>query len=127
MRAIAAVATFLMLGHWASPGPATGADPRDALLPYEWVGNIDQIDFNEPSGIVYHRTRGTLVVAGDNGDLINAYLARPLGPGPFPAMVLAHHMPGWDEWYRETTHKFAYHGYITISPNLYFRSGHGTA
>jgi len=68
----------------------------------------------------------TVTLAGANGDLINAYLARPLGPGPFPAMVLAHHMPGWDEWYRETTHKYAYHGYVTISPNLYFRSGHGT-
>jgi carboxymethylenebutenolidase len=68
----------------------------------------------------------TVMFAGDNNELINAYLARPLGPGPFPAMVLAHHMPGWDEWYRETTHKFAYHGYVTISPNLYFRYGHGT-
>jgi len=68
----------------------------------------------------------TVTMTGANGDFINAYLARPLGPGPFPAMVLAHHMPGWDEWYRETTHKFAYHGYVTISPNLYFRAGHGT-
>jgi len=41
-------------------------------------------------------------------------------------MVLIHHMPGWDEWYRETTRKFAHHGYATVSPNLYFRAGHGT-
>ena len=68
----------------------------------------------------------TVAMTGANGDWINAYLARPLGHGPFPAMVLAHHMPGWDEWYREATHKFAYHGYVTISPNLYFRVGHGT-
>jgi len=68
----------------------------------------------------------TVMMTGANGDTINAYLARPLGAGPFPAMVLAHHMPGWDEWYRETTYKFAYHGYVTISPNLYFRAGHGT-
>jgi carboxymethylenebutenolidase len=68
----------------------------------------------------------TITLAGANGDLINAYLARPLGPGPYPAMVLAHHMPGWDEWYREATHRFAYHGYVTVTPNLYYRSGHGT-
>ncbi len=68
----------------------------------------------------------TVSLAGANGDLINAYMARPLGPGPFPAMVLAHHMPGWDEWYRETTHKFATHGYVAVCPNLYFRNGHGT-
>jgi carboxymethylenebutenolidase len=68
----------------------------------------------------------TVMMAGANGDWINAFFARPLGAGPFPAMVLAHHMPGWDEWYREATLKFALHGYITITPNLYFRAGHGT-
>ncbi len=68
----------------------------------------------------------TVTVTGANGDQINAYMARPLGAGPFPALVLAHHMPGWDEWYRETTLKFANHGFVTIMPNLYFRSGHGT-
>jgi carboxymethylenebutenolidase len=68
----------------------------------------------------------TVTMAGANNDWINAYLARPLGTGPFPAVVLAHHMPGWDEWYRETTLKFALHGYITITPNLYLRAGHGT-
>ena len=68
----------------------------------------------------------TVTLAGANGDWINAYFARPLGPGPFPGMVLAHHMPGWDEWYREVTRKFAYHGYAAISPNLYYREGHGT-
>ena len=68
----------------------------------------------------------TVMMHGANGDMINAYYARPLGPGPFPAMVLVHHMPGWDEWYREATYKFAHHGYATLSPNLYFREGHGT-
>src|SRR5512143_1456768 len=68
----------------------------------------------------------TVTIVGANGDQINAYSARPLGAGPFPAMVLAHHMPGWDEWYRETTYKFAHHGYVTISPYLYFLSIHGT-
>jgi len=68
----------------------------------------------------------TTIIQGFHGDSINAYFARPLGPGPFPGMVLAHHMPGWDEWYKETTYKFARQGYATICPNLYFRAGHGT-
>ncbi|RIK44227.1 MAG: carboxymethylenebutenolidase, partial [Chloroflexi bacterium] len=68
----------------------------------------------------------TVMMHGHNGDLINAYFARPLGAGPFPAMVLVHHMPGWDEWYREATRKFAHHGYAALSPNLYYRAGHGT-
>lgn len=68
----------------------------------------------------------TVAMTGFHGDTINAYIARPLGPGPFPAVVMVHHMPGWDEWYREATRKFAHHGYIALSPNLYFRAGHGT-
>jgi len=68
----------------------------------------------------------TITYQGANQDTINAYMARPLGNGPFPALVIIHHMPGWDEWYREAARKFAYHGYVTISPNLYFRAGHGT-
>jgi len=69
----------------------------------------------------------TITMTGANGEIINSYFARPLGAGPFPAMILAHHMPGWDEWYREATFKFANHGYATITPNLYFRTGHGTS
>lgn len=68
----------------------------------------------------------TVTHPGAGGELITAYYARPLGPGPFPGMVLAHHMPGWDEWYREATRRFAHHGYATISPDLYFRAGHGS-
>lgn len=67
----------------------------------------------------------TTTYAGHNGDLIGAYLARPLGAGPFPAVVLIHHMPGWDEWYFETARKFAHNGYVAIAPNLYHRAGHG--
>ncbi len=67
----------------------------------------------------------TTTVLGHNGDSIGAYVARPLGAGPFPGMVLIHHAPGWDEFYRETARRFAHHGYIAISPNLYHRNGHG--
>ncbi len=67
----------------------------------------------------------TITVSGANGDAINAYYARPLGPGPFHGVVLVHHMPGWDEWYREAARKFAHHGFAALSPNLYYRAGHG--
>ncbi len=68
----------------------------------------------------------TVNIQGANGDTINAYYARPLGPGPYPGVVLIHHLPGWDELYREFTRKFSHHGYLAISPNLYSRDGHGT-
>lgn len=68
----------------------------------------------------------TVTMHGAGGDIINAYFAHPLGPGPVPAIVVIHHAPGWDEWYREATRKFAHHGYAALSPNLYFRDGHGS-
>ena len=68
----------------------------------------------------------TVLINGHNGDLIDAYLARPLGVGPVGSVVLIHHMPGWDEASKEMARKLAYHGYATISPNLHFREGKAT-
>jgi carboxymethylenebutenolidase len=65
-------------------------------------------------------------VHGHQGDLIDAYLSRPMGSGPYPGVVVIHHMPGWDEATKEITRKFAYHGYVAISPNLHFREGKAT-
>jgi carboxymethylenebutenolidase len=67
----------------------------------------------------------TISINGHNGDRIAAYVARPLGAGPFPGIVLIHHNPGWDEWYREATRRFAHHGYAAISHNLFQRAGEG--
>src|SRR4029077_11165037 len=67
----------------------------------------------------------TVTFKGHNGDLGEAYFARPLGPGPFPGVVIIHHMPGWDEWIKEVPRKLAYHGFLGIAPHLYFREGPG--
>jgi carboxymethylenebutenolidase len=64
--------------------------------------------------------------SGHGGTAIEAYYARPLGAGPFPGVVVIHHMPGWDEWTREVARKFALHGYATVAPHLYSRSGPGS-
>lgn len=68
----------------------------------------------------------TVIVKGHNGDLINAYLTRPLGPGPFGGVVLVPHLPGWDEFYRETARRLSHHGYVAICPNIFYRFAHGT-
>ena len=40
-----------------------------------------------------------ITISGDKGDPISAYVAKPSGPGPFPGVVLVHHLPGWRELY----------------------------
>jgi carboxymethylenebutenolidase len=66
-----------------------------------------------------------VTISGDQGTPITAYVAKPSGPGPFPGVVLIHHLPGWSEFYIETTRRFAHHGYLAICANLYQRAGEG--
>jgi carboxymethylenebutenolidase len=61
-----------------------------------------------------------------DGEWIHAYWARPAGPGPYPGIVAVHHLPGWDEFYREFARRLASHGYSVVCPDLYCRYGHGT-
>jgi carboxymethylenebutenolidase len=68
----------------------------------------------------------TIRMHGHEEDLIDAYLARPLGAGPFPGVVVIHHMPGFDEATKEITRKIAHHGYAAIMPDLHFREGKGS-
>src|SRR5688500_1859772 len=66
-----------------------------------------------------------ITLTGANGDTIHAYTAKPAGPGPHPGVVLVHHMPGWSEFYLETTRRMAHQGYNAICTDLYCRAGHG--
>ncbi len=68
----------------------------------------------------------TITMPGYNGDRIHAYFSRPLGKGPFPGIVLIPHIPGWDEFCRETARRFTQHGYAVLCPDIYCRVGHGT-
>jgi carboxymethylenebutenolidase len=70
-------------------------------------------------------TTDVITYPGGNGDQIYAYVARPGTPGPHPGIVAVHHMPGWDEFYREFSDRLARHGYTVICPDLYSRYGHG--
>jgi carboxymethylenebutenolidase len=66
-----------------------------------------------------------VTILGDGGAPITAYVAKPSGAGPFPGVVLIHHLPGWSEFYIETTRRFAHHGYLAICHNLFERAGQG--
>jgi carboxymethylenebutenolidase len=68
-------------------------------------------------------TTATVTYAGHNGDQLQAYFAQPEGDGPFPGVVVIHHLPGWDEWTTEVVRKLAHHGYAAVSPHLYSRNG----
>ena len=59
-----AVALTVLSGGALSAEPS---DPLRVLFPYQWVGNIDQTKFAEPSGITLHPDRGTLFVVSDEG------------------------------------------------------------
>ena len=72
-------------------------------------------------------TAETINITGHGGDQIEAYLARPLGPGPFGGVVVIHHMPGYDAPTKEITRKFAAGGYNAICPNLYTREAPGAS
>jgi carboxymethylenebutenolidase len=68
----------------------------------------------------------TISLRGHNNDLLQAYVARPLGSSSAPGVVVIHHMPGWDPWTFEVCHKLAFNGYIAIAPHLFSRLGLGT-
>ena len=66
-------------------------------------------------------TAETVMMKGNNGDQVEAYLARPDGIESFGGVVLIHHLPGYDSSTKEMARKFAAHGYAALMPNLYYR------
>ena len=38
-----------------------------------------------------------VTVWGHGNEPIPAYLPRAVGTGPYPGMIVIHHMPGWDD------------------------------
>ena len=69
----------------------------------------------------------TTWLEGFGGDRSEAYLAEPLDQRPTGAMVVIHHMPGYDEGTKEITRRFAAEGYLAICPNLYTREAPGAS
>ncbi|GAU71025.1 putative dienelactone hydrolase [Streptomyces sp. NBRC 110611] len=67
----------------------------------------------------------TVTLTGHRGDLIEAYSARPLVPGPVGGVVVIHHTPGYDTGTKEITRRFAAEGFAAVCPNLYSREAPG--
>lgn len=62
----------------------------------------------------------------NDGELGQAYYARPATQQTVGGVVLIHHMPGWDDWIQEATRKLAHFGFAAIAPDLYFRERPGS-
>src|SRR5215467_9873162 len=69
----------------------------------------------------------TVQIAGDGGDQIEAYLARPDNEGRRGGVVVIHHMPGYDRATKEIVRRFAELGYDAICPNLFYREAPGAS
>ncbi|HUZ75616.1 MAG TPA: dienelactone hydrolase family protein [Stellaceae bacterium] len=64
-------------------------------------------------------TSTVTVVSG--GTPMAIFLATPQGAGPHPAIVVAHHRDGVDDFTRHACERLAEAGFIAAAPNLYHR------
>src|ERR1700712_4304493 len=69
----------------------------------------------------------TISFVGDGGDVIEGYLARPMGDGPYGSVLVIHHLPGYDRATKEIVRRFAEAGYAALCPNLHYREAPGAA
>jgi hypothetical protein len=83
--------------------------------------------YRDGAWLTKRMTCENVTIKGDKGTPITAYVARPSGPGLFPGVVLVHHLPGWSEFYIETTRRFAHHGFLAICANPSARAEAATA
>jgi carboxymethylenebutenolidase len=67
----------------------------------------------------------TIGIRGADGDLVEAYSARPLDTGPRGGVLVIHHMPGYDRATKEIVRRFAADGYAAICVNLHWRDAPG--
>lgn len=65
----------------------------------------------------------TVSLPGHGGDIIGGYMARPLGSGPYPGVIVIFEAFGMVPHTKELVRKFAAEGYIAIAPDLYSREG----
>jgi carboxymethylenebutenolidase len=56
-----------------------------------------------------------------NGQEMEMYSSLPSGPGPHPAVVIAFHVGGLDEFDKSMADRLAAEGYVAVVPNLFHR------
>ncbi|MEW6279942.1 MAG: dienelactone hydrolase family protein [Candidatus Eremiobacterota bacterium] len=64
-------------------------------------------------------SRGSLVGYPSGNESVQAYLARPEGAGPFPAVILVHEWWGLNDWIQSNADELAQRGYVALAVDLY--------
>ncbi len=62
---------------------------------------------------------GQTVTYKSGDDTVQAYFSKPIGDGPFPAVILIHEWWGLTDWVKGNADKFAQKGYVAIAIDLY--------
>src|SRR3970040_2174855 len=58
-----------------------------------------------------------------DGSIMRLHVSAPEGAGRFPALVVAQHQGGVDEFVQSMTKRLAGAGYVAAAPELYHRDG----
>jgi carboxymethylenebutenolidase len=71
---------------------------------------------------------GTMITYSADIQQIDAYLVKPQGAGPFPAVILVHDIYGLGTWTHHLADQLAGDGFLVLAPDLYTRQNlHGAA
>lgn len=62
---------------------------------------------------------GEMVEFRRNGQRVAAYLAKPQGGGPFPAVVVIQEWWGLNQHIKDVTERYAREGYVSLALDLY--------
>jgi carboxymethylenebutenolidase len=62
---------------------------------------------------------GGMIEFKRNGQRVGAYLARPQGAGPFPAVIVIQEWWGLDDHIKDVAERYTREGYVSLAPDLY--------
>ena len=62
---------------------------------------------------------GTMTEFKRNGQRVGAYLAKPQGAGPSPAVIVIQEWWGLDDHVKDVAERYAREGYVALAPDLY--------
>jgi len=105
-----------------SPGAAAGGNPADSSA--EFTGSSASPDQPAAQSTVIGAT-GEVQIPGTD-EVLLAYLARPAGDGPHPAVLVCHENRGLTEHIKDVARRLAAAGYVGLAVDLLSRQG-GTA